>query len=62
MKSTNKSFYHDIKELLQNIKNMRQFYLIYQKCQTGTSQFKLNWSHYIFLTRIENIDERNFMK
>ena len=44
----------------QNLKNMRQFYLIYQKRQTESSEFKLSWSHYIFLTRIENIDERNF--
>ena len=44
----------------QNLKNMRQFYLIYQKRQTVSSEFKLSWSHYIFLTRIENIDERNF--
>lgn len=44
----------------QNLKNMRQFYLIYQKRQTMSSEFKLSWSHYIFLTRIENIDERNF--
>ncbi len=44
----------------QNLKNMRQFYLIYQKRQTVSSEFKLSWSHYIFLTRIENINERNF--
>jgi predicted nuclease of restriction endonuclease-like (RecB) superfamily len=44
----------------QNLKNMRQFYLIYQKRQTLSSEFKLSWSHYIFLTRIDNQDERNF--
>jgi predicted nuclease of restriction endonuclease-like (RecB) superfamily len=44
----------------QNLKNMRQFYLVYQKRQTVSSEFKLSWSHYIFLTRIENINERNF--
>jgi len=44
----------------QNLKNMRQFYLSFQKRQTLSSEFKLSWSHYIFLTRIENIDERNF--
>ena len=44
----------------QNLKNMRQFFLIYQKRLTVSSEFKLSWSHYIFLTRIENIDERNF--
>jgi len=44
----------------QNLKNMRQFFLIYQKRQTLSSEFKLSWSHYIFLTRIVNTDERNF--
>ena len=44
----------------QNLKNMRQFYLVYEKRQTVSSEFKLSWSHYIFLTRVENIDERNF--
>lgn len=44
----------------QNLKNMRQFYLSYKKRQTLSSEFKLSWSHYIFLTRIENINEREF--
>ncbi|SKB51688.1 PDDEXK nuclease domain-containing protein [Malaciobacter marinus] len=44
----------------QNLKNMRQFYLSYKKRQTLSSEFKLSWSHYIFLTRIENISEREF--
>ena len=44
----------------QNLKNMRQFYLSYKKRQTLSSEFKLSWSHYIFLTRIENIKEREF--
>lgn len=44
----------------QNLKNMRQFYLTYQKRQTVSSELKLSWSHYIFLTRIKNVDERNF--
>ena len=44
----------------QNLKNMRQFYLVYEKRQTASSEFKLSWSHYIFLTRVENVDERNF--
>lgn len=43
-----------------NLKNMRQFYLAFEKRQTVSSQFKLSYSHYIFLTRITNIDERNF--
>jgi len=44
----------------QNLKNMRQFYLTYQKRQTVSSEFKLSWSHYIFLTRIDTIEERSF--
>ncbi|MGJ0357211.1 PDDEXK nuclease domain-containing protein [Aliarcobacter cryaerophilus] len=45
---------------IDNLKNMRRFYLCFQKSETLSHQFKLSWSHYIFLTRIENIDERNF--
>lgn len=42
----------------QNLRNMRQFYLIYaksQKCQTLSSKFKftLSWSHYLLLMRME---------
>ena len=43
-----------------NLKNMRQFYAVFQKRQTVSSEFKLNYSHYIFLSRIINEDERNF--
>ena len=43
-----------------NLKNMRQFYLIYKNRQTLSGEFKLSWSHYVFLMRIENKDERNF--
>ncbi len=45
---------------IDNLKNMRRFYLSFQKSETVSHQFKLSWSHYIFLTRIENIAERNF--
>lgn len=45
---------------IDNLKNMRRFYLCFQKSETASHQFKLSWSHYIFLTRIENINERNF--
>lgn len=44
----------------QNLKNMRSFYLAYQKSQTVSGEFVLSWSHYIFLSRMDNIDERNF--
>jgi len=43
-----------------NIKSMRRFYIAYQKSETVSNQFKLSYSHYIFLTRIKNFDERNF--
>lgn len=45
---------------IANLKNMRQFYLAFEKSQTVSSEFKLSYSHYIFLTRISNEDERNF--
>lgn len=45
---------------VDNLENMRRFYLVFQKSETVSRKFELSWSHYIFLTRIENIDERNF--
>ena len=43
-----------------NLKNMRQFYLTFENRQTVSSEFKLSYSHYIFLSRIQNDEERNF--
>ncbi len=43
-----------------NLKNMRQFYLSFQNRQTLSDDFKLSYSHYIFLSKIENRDERDF--
>lgn len=43
-----------------NLKQMRQFYLIYSKGQTASDEFKLSWSHYLKLMRIENEKERSF--
>jgi predicted nuclease of restriction endonuclease-like (RecB) superfamily len=45
---------------VDNLKNMRRFYLAFQKSETVSSQFKISYSHYIFLARIENIEERSF--
>lgn len=60
---------------ISNLKNFRQFYLIYSNDsigQTMFSQFKnypanvterkfyLSWSHYLKLMRISNIEERHF--
>ena len=44
----------------RNLWQMKQFYLIYSKVQTLSAQFKLSWSHYLILMRIDNINERNF--
>lgn len=45
---------------LTNIKQMRSFYIAYSKSQTLSDQFKLSWSHYLFLMRIDDENERNF--
>ena len=43
-----------------NLKQMKNFYIAYRKGQTLSDQFKLSWSHYLILMRMENIEERNF--
>ena len=43
-----------------NLKQMRSFYLIYSKGQTVSDEFKLSWSHYLKLMRIDNENERSF--
>ena len=45
---------------VRNLEQMRKFYLVFQKTKTLSAKFELSWSHYIFLSRIENEDERNF--
>lgn len=53
----------------RNLEQMRQFYLVYSKAQTVSAEFKeispikdfrLSWSHYLKLMRIDNSNERNF--
>ena len=44
---------------VDNLENMRKFYVVYSKSETVSRKFKLSWSHYIFLTRITEA-ERNF--
>ncbi len=39
---------------------MRSFFLTFSKSQTVSDDFKLSWSHYIKLMRIENEQERKF--
>ena len=48
-----------------NLKQMRQVYLTYSKSQTLSDQFEkfdfqLSWSHYLFLMKVDNPDERKF--
>ncbi len=45
---------------MTNLQQMKAFYLIYQKQQTPSVEFKLSWSHYLKLMRIDNVDERKF--
>ncbi len=45
---------------VDNLEKMRRFYLVYTKSETVSRKFKLSWSHYIFLTRISDVEERNF--
>ncbi|MFH0999518.1 MAG: PDDEXK nuclease domain-containing protein [Bacteroidota bacterium] len=43
-----------------NIKQMRSFYLTYSKSQTVSDEFKLSWSHYLKLMRVDDENERRF--
>jgi len=43
-----------------NLENMRQFYKTFKNRQAVSSEFKLSYSHYIFLSRIKNDEERDF--
>lgn len=45
-----------------NLRQIRQFYLVYGNLTDSVCQiqFNLSWSHYLILMRIENNDERNF--
>ena len=44
----------------RNIENMRRFYLSFSKSETVSAEFKLSYSHYIFLSRIVNENEKKF--
>ena len=45
---------------VENLENMRKFYLNYKNSETLSRNFTLSWSHYLKLMRIENPDERKF--
>ena len=44
----------------RNLEQMRTFYLRYSISQTVSAEFKLSWSHYLILMRMEDIAARNF--
>ncbi|MBP1765579.1 MAG: hypothetical protein H6Q65_2637 [Firmicutes bacterium] len=48
-----------------NLEYMRKFYLVYQSraediSQSASGKFALSWSHYVFLTSLDNAAERKF--
>jgi predicted nuclease of restriction endonuclease-like (RecB) superfamily len=43
-----------------NLKQMRSFYMVYENRQTPSDEFKLSWSHYTKLMRVDNEKERSF--
>lgn len=45
---------------VDNLENMRKFYLAYSKSETASRKFNLSYSHYLKLMRIEDIEERKF--
>jgi len=45
---------------MRNIEQMRQFYIVYSIPQTLSAEFKLSWSHYLILMRINDENERRF--
>jgi len=49
---------------VRNLEQMRKFFITYSKTKTlsanSDNPFKLSWSHYLKLIKIENEEERNF--
>lgn len=43
-----------------NLRQMRAFYIAYEKQQTVSAKFQLSWSHYLKLMRISDVCERKF--
>lgn len=43
-----------------NLEQMRKFYKVYGISQTLSEEFKLSWSHYLILMRMENSNARQF--
>ena len=45
---------------ISNMKRMRKLYLVFQKGGTVCHQFNLSWSHYRYLLKFDNENERNY--
>ena len=45
---------------VENLDRMRFFYRTYSNSSTVLTNFELSWSHYLFLMRIDNPEERKF--
>ncbi len=45
---------------IANLKNMRKFYIMFRKSYTLCSQSNLSWSHYKYLLKFDNENERNY--
>ncbi len=45
---------------VDNLENMRKFYIVYSKSEAVSRKFELGWSHYLFLARLKNDAERSF--
>ena len=45
---------------IANLKNMRKFYIMFRKSYTECSQSNLLWSHYKYLLKFDNENERNY--
>ena len=44
----------------RNLNYMRKFYMYFKKVNTLFSQFNLSWSHYKYLLKFDNENERNY--
>ena len=44
----------------RNLNYMRKFYTYFKKVNTLCSQFNLSWSHYRYLLKFDNENERNY--
>ena len=45
---------------VDNLENMRKFYIAFSNSERASLNFTLSYSHYIFLSRMANENERNF--